>query len=216
MALLRHLRFAAPTLRLTEFVKRWQRHRRLRSRPTLPGHCPVCSKDAGFAETDPDNPRESPMCKNCGSVPRQRALIRVIAELGLKLDDCRVHESSPSLATWRHFHTRCRDYLASYWFPGVENGARIGAFRCVDLHAQPLPDAAFDLVVTQDVLEHVAAPDRALREVERTLATGGRHVFTLPRDRSRTTLNLSGPSLHGVETILYNFFALNTPSKLLR
>src|SRR5699024_5851323 len=38
----------------------------------------------------------------------------------------------------------------------------------------------FDLVITQDVLEHVANPASAFREIARVLRPGGRHVFTIP------------------------------------
>jgi SAM-dependent methyltransferase len=46
------------------------------------------------------------------------------------------------------------------------------------------PDAAFDLFVTQDVLEHVFRPDRVVREVMRVLKPGGAHVFTTPKHRA--------------------------------
>ncbi len=127
------------------------------------------------------NPREDPLCLRCGSVPRQRALALVLAQLGVPLATATVHEASPSLPTFRYFRARCPGYVASYFVPGVAAGARIGAFRCVDLTAQPFAGGAFDLVVTQDVLEHVPDPARALREIHRTLRPGGRHVFTVPR-----------------------------------
>ncbi|MDP3749122.1 MAG: class I SAM-dependent methyltransferase [Phenylobacterium sp.] len=49
-----------------------------------------------------------------------------------------------------------------------------------DLEAQTFADESFDLVVTQDVLEHVLAPDRALAEIARTLKPGGLHICTVP------------------------------------
>jgi SAM-dependent methyltransferase len=40
--------------------------------------------------------------------------------------------------------------------------------------ALPVPDASFDLVLCTQVLEHVSAPELAVRELHRVLAPGGR------------------------------------------
>jgi SAM-dependent methyltransferase len=44
----------------------------------------------------------------------------------------------------------------------------------------PLPDAAFDLVVSNYVVEHVANPRAHLAEIERVLKPGGAYVFRTP------------------------------------
>ncbi len=38
----------------------------------------------------------------------------------------------------------------------------------------------FDIVVTQDVLEHVYDPAKTFSEIARTLKPGGAHIFTTP------------------------------------
>ena len=45
------------------------------------------------------------------------------------------------------------------------------------------PDNTFDLFVTQDVLEHVFNPDRAVAEILRVVKPGGAHVFTAPKHK---------------------------------
>lgn len=45
-----------------------------------------------------------------------------------------------------------------------------------DVRAMPFPDASFDLVVDFGTCWHVADAERALREIERVLAPGGRFV----------------------------------------
>ena len=42
------------------------------------------------------------------------------------------------------------------------------------------PDERFDLVITQDVMEHVNQPEAAFREIARTLRRGGAYVFSVP------------------------------------
>ena len=52
--------------------------------------------------------------------------------------------------------------------------------RSEDLTRLTYPDAAFDLVLTSESLEHVPDLGRALFEIHRVLAPGGRHIFTVP------------------------------------
>src|SRR5262249_49961025 len=44
----------------------------------------------------------------------------------------------------------------------------------------PLPDASFDCCVSNYVLEHVATPEKHLREVVRILKPGGAYAFRTP------------------------------------
>src|SRR6185436_772973 len=64
----------------------------------------------------------------------------------------------------------------------------VNGFRSENLEAQTFADSSFDLVVTQDVLEHVLHPDRAFSEIARTLKPGGAHVFTVPWYYWKSTL----------------------------
>jgi SAM-dependent methyltransferase len=64
--------------------------------------------------------------------------------------------------------------------PEAGRGESIAGVRSEDLTALTYPDAAFDLVVTSESLEHVPDLDAALREIRRILVPGGRHIFTVP------------------------------------
>ena len=59
-------------------------------------------------------------------------------------------------------------------------GTMVGGLRNEDLERQTFADATFDLVIHLDVMEHVFSPFLALREIERTLKSGGRCLFTAP------------------------------------
>ena len=49
-----------------------------------------------------------------------------------------------------------------------------------DLQNLSLPDGAFDIVSTNEVLEHVPSIDSALEEIARVLRPGGWHIGTVP------------------------------------
>lgn len=63
----------------------------------------------------------------------------------------------------------------------------MGKFRSENLESQTFRDNQFDLVVTQDVMEHVLDPEKAFIEIRRTLKPGGCHVFTVPIYKASTT-----------------------------
>src|SRR5262249_35089471 len=70
---------------------------------------------------------------------------------------------------------------ASDFTPGEPPGAWIDGIRSEDLTRLTYPDAAFDLVLTSETLEHVPVLTAALSEIHRVLVPGGRHIFTVPR-----------------------------------
>lgn len=56
----------------------------------------------------------------------------------------------------------------------------IDGHRNENLESMSFEDASFDLVVTQDVLEHVYEPAKVFQEIARTLRPGGAHIFGVP------------------------------------
>jgi SAM-dependent methyltransferase len=82
----------------------------------------------------------------------------------------------------------CRHYVASQFFAHVPRGKFEGGQRSEDLEALTFPDESFDLVVTQDVFEHVLRPAKAFAEIARTLKPGGAHVYTVPYYRGKKTV----------------------------
>lgn len=145
-----------------------------------PGFCPTCNSETRFvAETAVL--RSSYKCTSCGSVPRERALIKTLETFYPAWAALRLHESSPAArgASLR-FRKESADYIASQFFPGVEPGSLVNGVRCENLEALTFSDNEIDLHVSQDVMEHVFDPMRAFAEIARTLKPGGAHVFTVP------------------------------------
>ncbi len=93
----------------------------------------------------------------------------------------RIHESSPVMrGTSARLARDCPGYVSSQYFHGIASGELHRGHRCENLEQLSFADNSLDLHVTQDVFEHLFHPDRAFREIARTLKPGGAHVFTTP------------------------------------
>lgn len=65
----------------------------------------------------------------------------------------------------------------------VRSAARVvpeAAFRRASANATGFPDGSFDIVLAMELFEHLAKPDRLLKEAWRLVAPGGRLVITIP------------------------------------
>jgi SAM-dependent methyltransferase len=144
------------------------------------GYCPICAAATRFVARQ-HWLRDHYLCEGCGSIPRQRALTLVLEDLFPNWRALDLHESSPSGPASDRLARECPRYVASYCYPGVELGTVHQGFRCEDLEALTFADAAFDVVITQDVFEHIFDYRGAFREVMRTVRAGGAHIFTTPK-----------------------------------
>lgn len=161
---------------------RWVGSASKRRRPILKssGYCPACSRNVTFVARNAWL-REHYRCSNCGSIPRERALMVAIERYFPDWRNLTIHESSPAnRGASKRLAQECSRYVASQFFPGVDPGSQVGDVRCENLEALTFRDASVDLHVTQDVLEHVYHPSKVFREMARTLKPGGAHVFTTP------------------------------------
>jgi SAM-dependent methyltransferase len=92
----------------------------------------------------------------------------------------RVYEPATRGVLARRLQRAAASYSVSEYFDGAAPGSTIGGIRHEDLQQLTFDDGAFDLVITSEVLEHVADPWLAFKEIRRVLRPGGRHVFTVP------------------------------------
>jgi SAM-dependent methyltransferase len=137
--------------------------------------------------------------------------MQVLRELAPGWERQSIHECSPgargaSVILARH----CVDYIPSQFYPDAPRGSLREGVRCEDLEQQTFADQSFDLVITQDVMEHIFHPDRAYREIWRTLKPGGLYLHTTPIYKGRVTserrasiggdgkvVHLAEPEYHG-------------------
>lgn len=177
-----------------------------------PGYCDICEAEVIF-HSDFKWLRDHLLCPGCGSVPRERALMRVI---DLYMPDYRrktVHESSPGgRGVSQKLGRYCEGYSYSHYFAEVPLGTvhRERGERCESLEALTFADNTLDLFITQDVMEHVFNPAKAFHEIARVLKPGGMHILTVPlvnkckpssqraaMDADGTIRHIAEPSYHG-------------------
>lgn len=146
------------------------------------GYCPICEKTVTF-HSDDTWFRDHLLCSDCGSIPRERALFKVLADYFPNYRDLAIHESSPcGRGASVKLNTSCKGYSASQYYPGITPGEAHpqSGYRCENLEKLTFPDNSFDLFVTQDVMEHIFDAEKAFQEIARVLRPGGAHIFTAP------------------------------------
>lgn len=156
-----------------------------RHRTAMAGFCPTCGRRTLFLLVD-DNVREGLLCARCRAAPRHRHVSSVLADFLNAESLVYVADNAGPIA--RAFSSRAGVTLSAFQ-PGVELGVALdNGATCQDLEQLTYADAAFDIVVTEDVLEHVRHPETAFGEIHRVLRPGGVHVFTVPYWVDRPTL----------------------------
>lgn len=142
------------------------------------GYCPCCKQETTFLA---ENfwLRDFYICTKCGSIPRQRALMKVLREFCPDLKKIRIHESSPSPEMIARMRSEADNYSFSYCYDDMPLGAILeNGGTNENLERLTLPDESVDVFITQDVMEHICSPNKAFREIERVLSTGGgTHIY---------------------------------------
>jgi SAM-dependent methyltransferase len=174
------------------------------------GYCPCCDKEVVFRAFD-NWLRDYFLCSNCRSIPRERALMLVIEKYYPNWKDLYIHESSPSnRGTSIKLKENCYNYTPTQYLPDKPLGVVVNGYKNENLESLTFDDESFDLVITQDVMEHIYYPDKAFKEIARTLKKGGAHIFTVPiinkfnkteiwalKDDNSQPIFLVNPEYHG-------------------
>ncbi len=180
------------------------------------GFCPVCEGPTTFRATS-----ETPMppkfqahwfrgalrCQACQSGPRSRAITHVLNRLRPHWRGLVIHESSPGgPGLSPKLRRQCPGYLVSQYSPDLAPGEVTSqGWRNENLEDQTFDDASFDVVLTQDVFEHLFHPGRAAAEIARTLRPGGIYLMTVPimnpfgTTVRRASLSPDGEVVHHLE-----------------
>ena len=143
------------------------------------GYCPICESKCFFIKKG-EWLRDFYFCLKCNSIPRQRALIVSLNLFYPHWKSLRIHESSPGGASSSYIGKNCLQYVPTHFFQDTPLGKLKNDVQCENLEKMTFKDCSLDLIITQDVFEHVMNPAAAFQEIGRVLKPGGAHIFTMP------------------------------------
>jgi SAM-dependent methyltransferase len=204
-----------------------------------PGSCPLCGCETIFTKTS-KNLRETFSCACCHSYSRNRFVAKVLLDLFHipppyslnKLVRMRPDLAVYETASYGPIHIVLKDlkgYICSDFFYDVPFGAcNKKGIRCENIEALTFPDGVFDLVISQDVFEHVRLHEKGFQEISRILKNGGFHIFTVPLNpfqktfkrievRNNEEIHLAPRVYHGDPVrggLVYTDFGIDLPEIL--
>ncbi|MEK6735462.1 MAG: class I SAM-dependent methyltransferase [Pseudomonadota bacterium] len=177
----------------------------------LKAYCVVCQAvtsmhiDWHFCGTSPGgdvNPAwtETAVCEGCVLNSRMRALIDLLTRLKDESEIRRVFVAEQTTQSFKVIKSLFKNVTGSEYLGPKFSSGHIHPFvkshsliRHEDLTSLSFPQETFDLIITQDVFEHIPQFSRAFAECARVLVPGGRLVFTIPffPERYETTIRAS-------------------------
>lgn len=166
------------------------------------GRCNICGNRTIFVCIDSTATRNNMYCLSCRSSARKRHVAKIL--LQELFSDALTLRSIVENNQYRIYNTDINDsfakvldrnvrdnhkYISSSFYPELTPGTEIhpGVF-CQDLENLTFENNSFDVVITEDVFEHVRNHQKGFGEVHRVLEQGGYHIFTVPCFFDRETL----------------------------
>ena len=182
--------------------------------------CYICGEETHFLVGKSTNLKAS-SCAKCGSALRCSDLVKcLLEELEIEngiLSDVATLKGQLSIlnasanGTVHNGLRKMDNYVGTEYIPGVESGkimwCGIGSddLLCMDLQKIPFEDNTFDIVISEEVMEHIQDYNKALDEVYRVLKPGGIYIFTIPLMEGKKTQSRIGKKkyYHGFAPQLY-------------
>ena len=169
------------------------------------GKCNICGKSTIFICIDATAVRNNMYCPFCQSSSRKRHVAKLLinklipnisslAEISSKkhfdnLNKLNIYNADVNDAFSQVLHSSGIPYYCSSYIPNIQIGTEIREqVFCQNLEQLTFSSEKFDVVITEDVFEHIRDYRKAFQEVYRVLKTGGYHIFTVPCFFDKPTL----------------------------
>jgi len=165
------------------------------------GKCNICGNITLFLCTDVYCARNNMVCPFCLSTSRKRHVAKMIIDIYFKYlssiadipkqnRDIQIYNTSIN-DSFSKYLKDYEFYICSELYPNIEPGTKIeDRIFCQDLQNLKFPNDFFDIVITEDVFEHVRDHIKGFEEIYRVLRKKGYHIFTVPFLFNRQTLVL--------------------------
>lgn len=164
--------------------------------------CHICGATTDFVIGDNDVLLREAKCSNCGASIRNSdvagELLGYINEWNSDLTSMTERLSGLNIlnaCSSGYIHNALKnlpEYTCCEYLDGVPSGEYQDGVLCVDLCNIPFPADTFDLVITEDVFEHIVNYEKAMEEILRVLKVGGCHIFTVPVHENKKTESREG------------------------
>lgn len=155
----------------------------------LPAVCQVCRQAVGLLVDHQYslpwgvNFRERLVCPSCELNARQRLMAHLVLETVTSLDApprIYLYEQVTAFFGWARKSLPGEVLGSEYLGHDVPGGTVIDGVRHEDALALSFAAASLDVIISQEVLEHVPEIEPAIAEAARVLRPGGRYLFTVP------------------------------------
>ncbi len=200
---------------------------------TVNGYCVPCSKKVSFlvdmqaggqrqGNSWLPNWRERLECPLCKMNNRQRLIATLVKQIlsAKQMQHIYFMEQVTSIYNWaittfKNHHIVGSEYLGYEY----EAGAVINGIRHEDVENLSFADNSLDLIVSNDVFEHVPNPAKAFAECVRVLKTGGVMLATIPfhsdNEKSITRAKLVNGQLEHILPPAYHGNPVSTDGSLV-
>jgi len=155
------------------------------------GKCNVCGNLTIFlCQYGPDAARDYMHCPFCISSSRKRHVASVVLKYSnsarsksikkfAKKTTLDIYNTDKNI--WKKYFHNNHHYVSSIFTEEYPFGTEIEKnVFCQDLEALTFSNESFDIVITEDVFEHIRNYKKAFNEIYRVLKKGGVHIFTIP------------------------------------
>lgn len=178
---------------------------------TIRKKCYVCGVENSFTPLE-GNLREA-QCSNClASVRNSDVAFSILKMIGQELSSC-LQDNLEILSNYHIYETgrsgilsellgQTNNYIFSEYKEGYQSGQYKDGILIQDLTSLSFTDNKFDLILSQDVFEHIGDPEKALSEIRRVLKPDGLFIFTVPLHEFSKTFKRANQNGNDIRTIL--------------